>query len=219
MKQKLNELTGDLDQDFDIDKAREGTREITIVMNEEGDFDTPTGIYLYIHERTGLTVKQTKGLMICVICGFLNVGWAAFSTLAMKPGEDKLTPYTGTFFIAMGISCTIPICTTFLLFHPFYGKKGNPHTWVTDFSMKDHLMAGIGGTLSLLSLFLSFMGGDIVGFGISYAIIQINPVVSSLLGIFLWREFHVTNKRIKILLAVMICTYLTAIGIIATSFL
>jgi len=217
MKQKLNELTGDFDRDDDIPKDRDSTREI-IVMNEE-EYDTPTGIYLYINERIGLTVKQSKGLLICIICGFLNIGWAAFTALAMKPGEGKLTPYTGTFFIAIGLCCTIPICTTILLFYPFYGKKGDPHTWITDFSMKDHLIAGIGGAMSLLSLFLSFMGGDIVGFGISYAIIQINPVVSSLLGIFLWKEFQGSTKRIKILLAVMIFTYLIAIGIIAASFL
>jgi len=221
MKQKLSELTSDFDNDnTKTDESRSTTtKEVTVMMYEEGEIDTPTGIYLYIHERLGLTVKQMKGLILCVICGLLNVGWAAFSTIAMKPGPGKLTPYTGMLFIAMGVCCTIPLLTTLLLYYPFYGKKGDPHTWVTDFSMRDHLMAGIAGALSLLSLLLSFIGGDVVGYGISFAIIQINPVVSSLLGIFLWREFVGTSLRIKILLAIMIFIYLTSIGIIAASFI
>jgi len=215
MREKLNELHDDDDHLTETDSRKIPSKEVRIIMNDE-EIEPNTG---YFYEKFGVSMKQLKGFILCVCSGILAVGWAAFSTLSMKPGTGRLTPYTAIFFIGIGISCTIPGLMTLLLYYPVYGKKGNPHDWVTDFTIKDHLIAEFAGFISLLALIFNFLGGDVVGFGISYPIIQINPLICTLFGVFVWKEFADTSNKVKILLAIMVLTYIIAICFIAASFL
>ena len=59
------------------------------------------------------------------------------------------------------------------------------------------------------------MRASSVGFAISYAIGQSAPLVASLWGIFVWKEFAGAGPAAKRALATMFVCYLAAIGILS----
>jgi glucose uptake protein len=78
-----------------------------------------------------------------------------------------------------------------------------------------HLLGLLGGAIWTVGTASNLVAGNAVGFAVSYAIGQSAPLVASLWGIFVWKEFAGAGPAAIRALAAMFFFYLAAIGILS----
>jgi glucose uptake protein len=78
-----------------------------------------------------------------------------------------------------------------------------------------HLLGLLGGAVWAIGTASNLVAGKSVGFAVSYAIGQSAPLVASLWGIFVWKEFAGASAAATRALAAMFVFYLAAIGILS----
>jgi glucose uptake protein len=78
-----------------------------------------------------------------------------------------------------------------------------------------HLLGLLGGVVWTIGTASNLIAGNSVGFAVSYAIGQSAPLVASLWGIFVWREFAGASPATSRALAAMFLFYIAAIGVLS----
>ena len=78
-----------------------------------------------------------------------------------------------------------------------------------------HLLGLLGGIIWSIGTASNLVAGSAVGFAIAYAIGQSAPLVASLWGIFVWKEFAGAPPAATRALAAMFVFYIAAIGILS----
>lgn len=157
-----------------------------------------------------------KGMIVCVVSGFLMGGFAPFVTKAMTANRP-LTPYSIAVFFALGAFLCCFVFNTWLMRHPLTG---------TPVRMADYLRAGIfehtmgllGGVVWGVGIVFNLVAANLVGVSISYAIGQAAPMVAALWGLLVWHEFREANARARLSLIGMFCCYLVALVLISEAY-
>jgi glucose uptake protein len=78
-----------------------------------------------------------------------------------------------------------------------------------------HLLGWLGGAIWTLGTASNLLAGSSVGFAVSYAIGQSAPLVASLRGIFVWKEFAGAGRTATRALTAMFLFYIAAIGVLS----
>jgi glucose uptake protein len=78
-----------------------------------------------------------------------------------------------------------------------------------------HLLGILGGAIWSVGTASNLVAGSSAGFAVSYAIGQSAPLVASLWGIFVWKEFTGANSKSKRGLAAMFLFYAAAIAVLS----
>ena len=78
-----------------------------------------------------------------------------------------------------------------------------------------HLLGLLGGAIWTVGTASNLEAGNSVGFAVSYAIGQSAPLVASLWGILVWKEFAGAGRTATRALAAMFIFYLAAIGVLS----
>lgn len=166
--------------------------------------------------RTGGEAVSRKGVIVCVISGFLMGTWAPFVTLAMTRGDHTLTPYTTTVFLTLGAFVCCFFFNTILMRRPIIGT---PVAGADYFRAPGwyHVLGLLGGAIWGVGMAFNLVAGAKVGVSISYAIGQASPMVACLWGVFVWKEFRGANAKAKGYLAAMFAAYILAIVLIASA--
>lgn len=157
-----------------------------------------------------------RGVVVCVISGFLMGIFAPFVTRAMTRG-NTLTPYTTAVFLTLGAFLCCFVFNTILMRKPIVGS---PVAAADYFRApgKYHALGLLGGAIWGTGTVFNFVAASLVGVAISYAIGQASPMVACLWGVFVWKEFRGANARAKGYLAAMIVAYLLALLLIAWAY-
>jgi glucose uptake protein len=166
--------------------------------------------------RTGVNKVSRRGVVVCVISGFLMGVFAPFITRAMTHG-NTLTPYTSAVFLTLGAFVCCFVFNTILMRKPIVGSPvaaGDyfraPATY--------HALGLLGGAIWGVGTVFNFVAASLVGVAISYAIGQASPMVACLWGVFVWKEFRGANMRAKGYLAAMFAAYVLALVLIALAY-
>lgn len=165
--------------------------------------------------RTGSSVSR-RGVIVCVISGFLMGIFAPFVTRAMTRGAT-LTPYTTAVLLTFGAL----VCL--LIFNPILMRKplvGAPVAGSEYFRAPAgyHMLGLLGGAIWGCGTVFNFVAASLVGVAISYAIGQASPMVACLWGVFAWKEFRGASGKAKGYLAAMFVAYLLALVLIARAY-
>jgi glucose uptake protein len=167
--------------------------------------------------RGGGAVATRKGVIICLISGVLMGSWAPFLTKALTAPTGALTPYSGAVFMTLGAF----ICC--FVFNPILMRKplvGEPITMTGYFAAPKsyHFWGLLGGFIWGTGTVLNLVAGGKVGVPISYAIGQASPMIATLWGVLVWKEFAGANAKAKAFLGAMIAAYLLALVLIARAY-
>jgi glucose uptake protein len=160
--------------------------------------------------------KSGKGVVVCVISGFLMGIFAPFVTRAMTHG-NTLTPYTAAVFLTAGAFVCCFFFNTILMRKPIVGSP----VAAADYFRAPagyHALGLLGGAIWGLGTVFNFVAASLVGVAISYAIGQASPMVACLWGVFAWKEFKGANNKAKGYLAAMVVSYLLALVLIARAY-
>ena len=109
------------------------------------------------------------------------------------------------------------------VFNPILMRKpliGAPITMAGYFSAPRsyHVWGLLGGCIWGLGTTLNLVAGGKVGLPISYAIGQASPMIATLWGVFVWREFAGARPKAKVYLALMFVSYVLALVLIARAY-
>ena len=165
--------------------------------------------------KPGDTVSR-RGVVVCVISGFLMGIFAPFVTRAMTRGAT-LTPYTTAVFLTLGAFVCCFFFNTILMRKPIIGSPVAAREYFR-VSGSYHALGLLGGAIWGCGTVFNFVAASLVGVAISYAIGQASPMVACIWGVFVWKEFRGANARAKGYLAAMFAAYVLALVLIARAY-
>jgi glucose uptake protein len=167
----------------------------------------------YRRQSGGLTVTR-KGVVICLISGFLMACWAPLAAASMRGGPGGLSTFSALAVFAVGaLLSTIPFNLYFMR-RPLTGEPITMRGYRSG-GMGWHLLGLLGGAIWTAGTAANLVAGRATGFAVSYAIGQSAPLVASLWGIFVWHEFSPVKAAVVRPLVAMFVFYTAAILILS----
>ncbi len=170
----------------------------------------------YANLGTGAGAVSRKGVIICIVSGFLMGAFAPLVTRALTAARP-LTPYTTTVSFAIGAFICCFFINTWFMRHPI---TGSPVTFADFFRARPawHLIGILGGAVWGVGLVFNLVAANLVGVSVSYAIGQASPMIAALWGILAWKEFRAANTRARVYLTIMFACYIAALIFIARAY-
>jgi glucose uptake protein len=164
------------------------------------------------HAKGGTVTR--KGVVICLVSGVLMGCWSPLAAASMQKGSGSLTPLASLAIIGVGaLISTLPFNIYFMR-RPLADVPVSMSGYFAG-GIGWHLLGLSGGIVWTIGTASNLVAGRSVGFAIAYAIGQSAPLVASLWGIFVWREFAGAPPAATRALAAMFVFYIAAIGILS----
>src|ERR1700679_2308453 len=133
------------------------------------------------------SVVSRRGVVVCVISGFLMGIFAPFVTRAMTRG-NTLTPYTTAVFLTLGAFLCCFVFNTILMRKPIVGSPVAAGDYFRA-PVIYHALGLLGGAIWGVGTVFNFVAASLVGVAISYAIGQASPMVACFGGVFAGKGF------------------------------
>ena len=172
--------------------------------------------FAYASRGSGGAVATRKGILVCLISGVLMGSWAPFLQKA-QIGAAALTPYTAAVFMTLGAFLCCFVFNPILMRRPLIGSPVTMAGYRAA-SANYHWLGLIGGAIWGTGTVFNLVAGGKVGLPISYAIGQASPMVATLWGVFVWKEFRGANMRAKVYLGAMFACYVLALVLISRAY-
>lgn len=165
---------------------------------------------------------QRKGVILALCAGVLMSFFSSFVMRAMDltnfadPEVGKVTPYTAIVVFTVGVLLSNFIFNTIVMKKPFVGE---PVTYKQYFSgnTKTHLVGMLGGAIWCLGTALSYISAEKAGAAVSYALGQGAPMIAAFWGVFIWKEFKGSNKKVYTLLGLMFFFFIIGLALIVAA--
>jgi glucose uptake protein len=139
---------------------------------------------------------------------------AAGGVVTGMASAQALTPLASfAVFAVAALVSTLPF-NLYLMRRPLVGVPVSMREYSAG-GIRWHLLGLLGGAVWAVGTASSLVAGNSVGFAVSYAVGQSAPLVASLWGIFVWKEFAGAGPAATRALAAMFVFYLAAIGILS----
>jgi len=155
-----------------------------------------------------------KGVIVCLVSGLLMASWAPLAAASMQKGPGALTPLASlAVFAVAALLSTLPFNLYFMR-HPLVDVPVSMRNYLAG-GIRWHLLGLLGGVVWTIGTASNLLAGNSVGFAVSYAIGQSAPLVASLWGIFVWKEFAGAGPVATRSLAAMFLFYVAAIAVLS----
>lgn len=173
---------------------------------------------LHRGESAPKRVSPMKGIALSLASGVLMAAWYPLVELG-KRGELPLGPYTAAFCFSIGVLITTPVYSIFFMRLPVEGKEVEFKEYFRARPMH-HLIGLLGGLIWTVGTIANFVASSApasvnVGPAIAYALGQGAALISTLWGLFVWREFKGAKSGVVVRLALMLVLYVAGLGLVA----
>src|SRR5882724_4555178 len=171
----------------------------------------------------GLNAKKPssgKGIVLSLVSGLLM---GSFYPLVQMGREGEfgfgLGPYTAVFFFSLGVFFSTFVFNVYFMNLPVEGQPVEFSRYLTG-TGRQHVLGILGGVIWCCGLIANFTASSAppkvqVGAAVSYAIGQGATLVSALWGLLLWHEFAGANGRVRLLLALMLLSFVVGLPLIS----
>jgi glucose uptake protein len=167
----------------------------------------------YRAQMKGSTVTR-KGVVVCLVSGLLMACWSPLAAASMQKGLGSLTPLASLAVFGVGVLISTVPFNLYLMRRPLVDVPVAMSGYLAG-GLRWHLLGLLGGIVWTIGTASNLVAGSSVGFAIAYAIGQSAPLVASLWGIFVWREFAGAPPAAARALAAMFVFYIAAIGVLS----
>jgi len=164
----------------------------------------------------GERTVSRRGIVVCVVSGFLMGSFAPFVTRAMTAAHP-LNPYTVAVFLTLGALICCFFFNTALMRRPIVGEPVN-FSGYRAAPASYHILGLLGGAIWGLGTVFNLVAASLVGVAISYAIGQASPMIAALWGVFVWHEFRGSGGRARAYLVAMFAAYVIALILISRAY-
>jgi glucose uptake protein len=161
---------------------------------------------------------KTKGIVISLAAGVLMGFWYYFVAASMtdnfvSPAAGKLTPYTASVIMAVGLFVSNFLWNSIFMYKPIDGEKVTYRDYFKKGDSKLHLIGILGGVIWCLGTVVNIIAAEQAGYAISYGLGQGATLVSALWGVFIWKEFK-SAKGVNGLLTAMFLFFVVGLALI-----
>ena len=165
---------------------------------------------------------RRKGVILALCAGVIMSFFSSFVMRAMDttnfaaPEPGKVTPYTAIVLFTLGVLLSNFLWNTIAMRKPFVGEPVGYGQYFKG-SLKTHLVGVLGGCIWCLGTALSYITAEKAGPAVSYALGQGAPMVAAIWGVFVWKEFKGSSKKVYGLLALMFCFFIAGLATIVAA--
>ncbi len=159
---------------------------------------------------TGIVLSLASGVLMAVWYPLVEIG---------KRGDLPLGPYTAAFCFSLGVLITTPVYSIFFMRLPVQGREVEFKEYFHARPVH-HLIGLLGGLIWTVGTIANFVASSApssvnVGPAIAYALGQGAALISTLWGLFVWREFKGARPGVVVRLALMLVLYVAGLGLVA----
>ncbi len=164
------------------------------------------------------TTTKTKGIVISLAAGVLMGFWYYFVAASMtenfvNPAAGKLTPYSASVIMAIGLFISNFLWNTIFMYKPIEGEKVTYRDYFKKGDTRLHLIGILGGAIWGLGTVVNIIAAEQAGYAISYGLGQGATLISALWGVFIWKEFK-GAKGVNGLLTAMFLFFVVGLAMI-----
>ena len=164
------------------------------------------------------TTTKTKGIVISLAAGVLMGFWYYFVAASMadnfvNPAAGKLTPYSASVIMAIGLFVSNFIWNSIFMYKPIEGEKVTYRDYFKKGDTRLHAIGILGGIIWGLGTVVNIIAAEQAGYAISYGLGQGATLISALWGVFVWKEFK-GAKGVKGLLTAMFLFFVVGLVLI-----
>jgi glucose uptake protein len=168
--------------------------------------------------RQGGTPSPIKGIALSLAAGLLMGLFYPLVEMS-KRGDLGLGPYAAAFCFAVGILLSTPIFNLFFMNLPVEGDPVSFKQYFTG-TRNQHLLGIAGGAIWCVGTVANFVAASAppsvnVGPAVSYAMGQGATLVSTLWGLFVWKEFAGATPGVRGRLALMLVLYVIGLAMLS----
>lgn len=162
---------------------------------------------------------QRKGIILALVAGLVMSFFSSFVMRAMdlndfaKMEAGKVGPYTAIVVFSLAVLVSHFVFGPLMMAKPFVGEPVKPSAYLKG-DCKTHLVGMLGGAIWCLGTALSYIAAGRAGASVSYALGQGAPMVAAIWGIFVWKEFKGSDKKVYCLLGAMFCFFIVGLSLI-----
>ena len=173
---------------------------------------------LHRGEAAPKQASAMKGIVLSLASGVLMAAWYPLVELG-KRGDLPLGPYTAAFCFSIGVLITTPVYSIFFMRLPVQGREVEFKEYFHAPPVH-HLIGLLGGLIWTVGTIANFVASSApasvnVGPAIAYALGQGAALISTLWGLFVWREFKGAKTGVVVRLALMLALYVAGLGLVA----
>ncbi|KAJ7561543.1 hypothetical protein O6H91_03G046900 [Diphasiastrum complanatum] len=207
---------------FDIDKKLDGDK----LTSSEGKPIGGTAEFLkQLEKRRAIKDTASSTILGLFIIFFAGGCFSLFSPAfnvatndqwhTLKPGVPHLVVYTAFFYFSTSFFVLAVFLNIFFLYKPILGlPKSSFSKYAADW--KGRPWALLAGLLCGLGNGLQFMGGQAAGYAAADAV-QAMPLVSTVWGVLIFREYYRSSRKTYVLLASMLLMFVVAVAVLMAS--
>lgn len=162
---------------------------------------------------------QRKGVILALVAGVVMSFFSSFVMRAMDLNDfanmeaGKVGPYTAIVVFSLAVLVSHFVFGPLMMAKPFVGEPVKPSAYLKG-DCKTHLVGMLGGAIWCLGTALSYIAAGRAGASVSYALGQGAPMVAAIWGIFVWKEFQGSDKKVYGLLGAMFCFFIAGLSLI-----
>ncbi len=161
---------------------------------------------------------KTRGIVISLAAGVLMGFWYYFVAASMTdnfvtPEAGKLTPYTASVVMAVGLFVSNFLWNSIFMYKPIAGEKTTYRDYFVKGNSKLHLIGVLGGVIWGIGTVVNIIAAEQAGYAISYGLGQGATLISALWGVFIWKEFK-GAKGVNGLLTAMFLFFVLGLALI-----
>ena len=166
---------------------------------------------------------QKKGIILALIAGVVMSFFSSFVMRGMGNVtggtpfvHPYATPYTASVVFTLGVLLSNFIFNTIVMKKPFVGEPVSYSQYFAG-NFKTHLVGMLGGAIWCLGTALSYITSKAAGPAVSYALGQGAPMIAAIWGVFVWKEFKGSDKKVYSLLALMFLFFIAGLSLIVAA--
>lgn len=162
----------------------------------------------------GILTGTIAGVAISLFSPLFNIATNDNFGL-LPPGTTKLSVWLANLYFGLAFGFGAVALNVFFLYYPPFGTAPSSISAY----LKDHKLRGwafFTGFLCSSGNLAEFLGGQAAGYAAA-AMVQAFPLVGTLWGILLFKEFWGTSKKAILLLVLEICFYIAAMSLLGAS--
>lgn len=166
--------------------------------------------------------NQKKGIILALVSGVVMSFFSSFVMRAMdltnfaSPAAGKVTPYTAIVIFTLAVFVSNFFFNTLAMKKPFVGEPVSIKDYFKG-NAKTHLVGMLGGAIWCLGTALSYISAEKAGAAVSYALGQGAPMISAIWGVFIWKEFAGSSKKVYGLLGLMFLFFIVGLALIVVA--
>lgn len=164
----------------------------------------------------GVTLALVGGILMGL---FYYLAQRSLSSDYVHPDAGKFGPYAAVLVFASGSFVSNLLFTSYLMAHPFKGRKVTYSDYFQKGTLKYHLIGILGGLINCTGTTSNFVASKTASPAVAYGLGQGGTMIAAIWGVFVWKEFQGANRRTLAMIAAMFLCFVSGLSLLVSSML